>query len=394
MTYRHIKYTHYSEVPPNSKICIYGVGQGGTLTYEMLTSLRPDLNIAAFADTYKTGVFQNIPILSPEELSNYNSSFDLILICSSYATEIRDILEENQITNYFFFSWPRLHSCQFLPEELQHAQNKIQRIVEHLHSQNDKDLFLDLVEFRSINSKIASIYTGTENQPIINLNDSEFLNNKYPKHTSARYFDFTLLETVQNVVQGGVCNGREAVFIIQNCPQLVRIFGFEAFGTSLLDKKHSEILLNSDKFFPINKGLWESSGQFIFSTLGEIINDSKSITEGTSVKVCSLDNESAKLGLDRLDLLFCDIENSELPMLKGAINLIKKSRTQLAISFYHSKHQFLDIPLFLIDNLENYIFKVGHYEPHIGDSVFYAIPKEVYSGHQKYLESAIQILDS
>lgn len=79
----------------------------------------------------------------------------------------------------------------------------------------------------------------------------------------------------------------------------------------------------------------------------------------------------------RPDFIKMDIEGAELAALKGGLKTIKKYRPQLAISIYHSNEDFINIPLFLSENLEEYIFSIGHYTPRITETVLYAIPKEL-----------------
>ena len=74
-----------------------------------------------------------------------------------------------------------------------------------------------------------------------------------------------------------------------------------------------------------------------------------------------------------------DIENSEMNAVKGALKTIVTQRPQLAISIYHSAEQFLDIPVFLAQNLNNYIFRLGHYSACKLETVLYAIPSEFYN---------------
>ena len=72
-----------------------------------------------------------------------------------------------------------------------------------------------------------------------------------------------------------------------------------------------------------------------------------------------------------------DIEGAELSALKGGMEIIKKYRPQLAISIYHSSEDFVNIPLYLSENLENYKFRIGHYSDTIIETVLYAIPNEL-----------------
>ena len=77
------------------------------------------------------------------------------------------------------------------------------------------------------------------------------------------------------------------------------------------------------------------------------------------------------------DFIKMDIEGAELSALRGGINTIKKCRPQLAISIYHSSEDFINIPLYLKENLENYKFRLGHYSPRLSETVLYAIPNEL-----------------
>ena len=77
------------------------------------------------------------------------------------------------------------------------------------------------------------------------------------------------------------------------------------------------------------------------------------------------------------DLIKMDIEGAELLALKGGIKTIKKHRPQLAISIYHCDSDFISIPKYLNENLENYCFKLGHYSPDINETILYALPNEI-----------------
>ena len=80
---------------------------------------------------------------------------------------------------------------------------------------------------------------------------------------------------------------------------------------------------------------------------------------------------------ERFILLKQEHEGAELSALKGGIETIKKYRPQLAISIYHSDDDFINIPMYLYDNLENYEFRLGHYSPYMLETILYAIPEEL-----------------
>ena len=90
--------------------------------------------------------------------------------------------------------------------------------------------------------------------------------------------------------------------------------------------------------------------------------------------VLSLDIRS----LDGLDLevkgqlyIKMDIEGSELAALKGAKHLIEQKRPYLAICLYHRKNDYIEIPLYLKNSLNNYDFYLrGGYH-----TILWAIPR-------------------
>ena len=67
-----------------------------------------------------------------------------------------------------------------------------------------------------------------------------------------------------------------------------------------------------------------------------------------------------------------DIEGAELNALKGAENLIKKNKPDLAISVYHYPRHIWEIPLYLKSlNLE-YKFYLRNYTSFSYDTIVYA----------------------
>ena len=88
------------------------------------------------------------------------------------------------------------------------------------------------------------------------------------------------------------------------------------------------------------------------------------------------------IGEDKLTLLNADIEDAELHLLHGLIDIIKKDRPVIAICVYHSMEQSLDIPLYLGSELDEYVFLLRKYvssatcKKRNNELVFYAIPRE------------------
>lgn len=101
------------------------------------------------------------------------------------------------------------------------------------------------------------------------------------------------------------------------------------------------------------------------------------------------DNTIDKLYKDeKITLIEMDIEGGELTALQSGIELIKKKRPVLAVCAYHKKDDLIELPKFIKDNFEEYVFALRKYPSayfygnagiqQINELVLYAIPKERY----------------
>jgi hypothetical protein len=106
----------------------------------------------------------------------------------------------------------------------------------------------------------------------------------------------------------------------------------------------------------------------------KVVNNQSSNLE---VECITLD-EFKKYNSTKVDFIKFDIEGAELEALKGGIETIINDRPQLAVSIYHSPEDFIEIPVFLMRNLENYKFYIGHYSTGVFETVLYCTPRELY----------------
>ena len=70
-----------------------------------------------------------------------------------------------------------------------------------------------------------------------------------------------------------------------------------------------------------------------------------------------------------------DIENSEVPAIEGAVNIIKEQKPLCAISMYHSLKQFLEIPVLLKRLNPDYMIRYRLHSSIGHDIVCYAIDR-------------------
>ena len=80
-----------------------------------------------------------------------------------------------------------------------------------------------------------------------------------------------------------------------------------------------------------------------------------------------------------ISLICLDVEGVELEVLKGAEEIIKNQSPVLAISIYHKKEDFVDIPNYINSIVKNYMFFLRKYVPWRSivskdELVLYAVP--------------------
>ena len=155
-----------------------------------------------------------------------------------------------------------------------------------------------------------------------------------------------------------------------------KVFSFEP-NPWLYDEMCENVKKNhlENRFIPFPKGVWESDGNAYLNFSEEDIAGGKLdlSNNGTRVEIISIDNFFKQ---QRIDFIKMDIEGAELHALQGGIMTIQRDRPILAISLYHSPHDVVDIPFYLMDMLDDYIFMVRHHSFIGSETVLYAIPEE------------------
>ena len=171
-------------------------------------------------------------------------------------------------------------------------------------------------------------------------------------------------------------------------PNLKKTYGFEAIY-DIVRKPYVEDFILNNKLDIIPLALGDSikkikfcinkthlGGSFAEEITGKKCPENSPNWESRIVDVTTMDKFCEERNV-LPDFIKMDIEGAELAALKGGIKTITKCRPQLAISIYHSSEDFINIPLYLKDNLKNYAFRLGHYSPKLSETVLYAIPNEL-----------------
>lgn len=361
------------KIPPNSKIAIFGAGFAGCGLKRYIDENRKDIKTVCFIDTFVQGEKENLPIISTSDLESYKNDFDL-LICATrkMVHEIKVIFEYLDIP--YLIITPYIEQYYRLEEKVK-QQKEVCKIFS---SQKDRDLY-DLVWLNRLDTtnEIMRDYA----KKTYNLSRSTFLRD-YSKH----YLEYINKNAIKTVYDAGFCNGVHSLLFKKNFKNLKKLYAFEPTYEKFKIDIYDKLITNANFCEIIELGLWNEETELCFAEnpkdpcCSRIVNPDSKLKKNeilTKIKTTTIDLFRNRNLNEKIDFIKMDIEGAELPALKGGIETIKKDRPQLAISIYHSVEDFLEIPKFLHQELENYTFKIGHYSPTKVETVLYAIPNEL-----------------
>lgn len=374
----------------NTNIAIYGAGYGASHLIKLIRLFRKDVVIQAIIDDYKKGYLYDIEIVDLDKFKHEYPPVECVIVASKHFEQIYNKLHffENRI----FIANPLLFSSKLISKkeilEIYHQEKDLFSKKEYLKMFHmDKDFFKN---YKDEFEKVIDIFDYEEDRELYKFLLSERLEHKndFTKKLVEKfnfiykpYFDFVNFENVKNIIEGGVAKGYITLQFLGAADPNVKIFGFEPFMEYLKKGEYFNLLkkYRNIKFFEY--GLWSSSKELTFyfdekNPTGSRIVDDK--YANNKIKVVSIDEFIKTQNIESFDFLKLDVEGSEFEIIKGAIKSIKRDRTQLAISIYHSSKDFFQIPLYLKENLNDYIFRIGHYSGNLAETILYAIPNEKY----------------
>ena len=361
------------QIKKDLKIAIYGAGYAGIGLKKYIEKNRKDLKISFFIDAYKKGDVDNIPIIDFNNIESVKNSIDLI-VCATR----RSLHELVALFNYL--NIPNIyisHDIQqyYRNEEITLRQKETLEIFKY---NEDRELY-DLIWKARISKTYKELAQYVEKKHNIG-------NCGLSRNYEAHYMEFINKDAIKTVIDGGFCNGIHALTFKKNFKNLKKTYAFEPMYEKFKNKLYDEFIRKGNFCEIINKGLWKFDKQFNFAlntkahAASRIIKDASELKQDEIqeiINTTSIDNFRVEKNIEKIDLIKMDIEGSEIPALEGAIKTITNDRPQLAISIYHSSEDFITIPKYLHDNLENYEFRLGHYSADCCETVLYGIPKEL-----------------
>ena len=368
----------YDRVPEGGNIVIFGACKAGEGILKDLAVYKPRIKVLGFIDNMVKKDFNNLPVWSLKEFIDQSLDCHLVIMATQ--------TDKNKIMNLFdIYDIPAIEQSAFVSDYYRNnlkilSDENYKNVIDIFEKADDRELFDNIFKIRK------------------NILEPEFLE-KYHYETREnrchtyhvyrkQYLEKINKGAVKILFDLGLNDGFNVIAFNRLLPNLKKTYGFEAIY-DIVRKPYVEDFILNNKLDIVPLALGDSikkikfcinkthlGGSFAEEITGKKCPENSPNWESRIVDVTTMDKFCEERNV-LPDFIKMDIEGAELAALKGGIKTITKCRPQLAISIYHSSEDFINIPLYLKDNLKNYTFKLGHYSPKLSETVLYAIPNEL-----------------
>lgn len=234
------------------------------------------------------------------------------------------------------------------------------RIMDAMANEHSKSLFLELLKLKFINSSEPVMDNPLERfyEPV------QYFNTAYYKHRNDAI-----------IADCGAYNGdslRQFLQLFKADFKAYHCFEMDRVAYSELERCRAQLtpeLRNKIVLYPF--GVFSEKGTAYYNALTDTLGSSISTSGKQEAQLAALDEILEK---EEVTMIKMDIEDSELPALMGAKQLIQKNHPILAVSIYHSTEQFFKVPLYILDNFPFYRLYMGLHTTVTDDTVLYAVP--------------------
>lgn len=366
-----VKINEINEIEENSAIIIYGAGVTGKVCLEALDEMSRFVDCFIDDDINKVG--KNIygkTVISLDEFEMEYVNRKCALVIGSIYTKI--IIDK--LCNRSFY---QSANCTIF--DVKNIYNKKKNV-------NLKE-FINIHDMQFVKENYEKLYeicSDDESKRIIDVMKRVYFDkyvglDVYEEICSCepQYFTEKIVSTLRkrknNILDGGAFQGELLSDLLHYKIPIEELVLFEADTENykkILDNLKESTL--KSLCVAVNQGLWNENGYLYLDGIGDTCKISEKETD-RRISVISIDEYYQN---KRVDFIKMDIEGAELSALKGAENTIKRDRPILAICIYHSPEDFVGIPIYLDNLLENYTFSILHHTNEYVESILYAIPNE------------------
>lgn len=187
-----------------------------------------------------------------------------------------------------------------------------------------------------------------------------------------QYFEeFMKIDQEQTFVDAGCYDGKTVHQFINWQPNYEKVIAFEPDKTNYT--VCTKNLQDVERIEVIQAGLGNENCRVSFketATSGSCIDR----TGEDFIDVIKLDDVIEK---DKISFIKMDIEGAELDALRGAQKVIHRDHPKLAICVYHKKYDLVELPQYINEISDNYVFYLRIYSNLWFECVLYAVPKQL-----------------
>ena len=340
-------------------IWIFGAGNFGSDLAKIL--VNEGFNLLGFIETKpKIDQVLGLPVVSWNQLTPENKKAQLAIGIFNRGMpldELSKLAEDFGFSDIFmpwdiYFEFGESLGWRFWlskPEVILNSLEEIKRTYELLADDASKNCLLGILAFRlGLNTNYASF-----------------------SHSESQYFNQLTLPGLKNrsvvYVDCGAYNGDTLAHISREVA-ISQAWLFEP------DTQNFSDLVGNVKEIKVNAscipcGVSDKYEILTFSGGGE----GAAISELGSQKIVTVALDQI-LPLGKIDFLKLDIEGAEAMALRGASELIKRSRPVIAMSLYHLPKDPWELPALLQEFCQDYRYFIRQHYFNSFDSVLYAVP--------------------
>ena len=343
--------------------CVYLYGAGYLMPYYFRYLQKNGIEIEAILDSYKEGIYNEVPILRYENFLSGNPDLDhcrVFVSTASASKEIIPILKRHFPKENVFFV-----DCTFQLENidmtlneyrlyLTEHWNEIEHLYESLADEKSKVTLLNILKGRISGNPDWFTATLDPNldypQGVISFGENEVL------------------------VEPGANDGETFLEFVRRCPHYRAAYLFEP--EPCFYEKLCHIAMQEEKkekmVHIIPKGAWDSETELQFVSTGSRTGSfvlSPNYGANKTIKTTTVDMAVP----EPFTYMKMDIEGAEMKALRGAERHILAFRPKLGVSIYHKSTDLLDVWNYLRALVPNYCFYLRNHTQVWDDSILYAI---------------------
>ena len=354
----------------NGITIMYGAGGNGERIWRLFHEHSIKVDYFCDDDYNKWNTFVcGAEVISFDRLQSISKSEKInVVLTSVFSGPILEKLEHLNVIVYeaFCMLMDNYYRNSFYKIPLDESrirvfEKKINLIIDNMGDRDSKDIL----------RKILGVIKEPDEMPY-----SHFFNVASGEDC---YFIQPVLEAMPEkpvIIDGGGFTGDLMVALKRHMITYDKVFSFEV-NKELFTVMQENIEKNGlkDNFIAINKAIWDTSEpMYLHIPTGDIAGGMVGEEQtGIRIDTVTIDEFFEQIEYDFIKM---DIEGAELRALRGGIKTIKKCRPIMAISLYHSIDDVVDIPLYLIDELESYYYLIRHHSFIDSETVLYCIPCE------------------